>query len=79
MRLRKIGFAAVSMMMVMIAAGCQGNKKGSGDMLAHFAFDEKGGTVISDSTGNLQDAEVHYLFSHAALWRTGSRNGGRKV
>ena len=48
MRLRKIGFAAVSMMMVLIAAGCQADKKGAGDMLAHFAFDEKGGTVISD-------------------------------
>ena len=83
MRLRKIGFAAVSMMMVLIAAGCQADKKGAGDMLAHFAFDEKGGTVISDSTGKLQDAEVHYLFSHAAYmedrepqWREKGVEGG---
>lgn len=83
MRLRKIGFAAVSMMMAVMAAGCYGIKKDSEDMLAHFAFDEKSGTVISDSTGNLQDAEVHYLFSHAAYmndrepqWREKGAEGG---
>lgn len=36
------------------------------DLLLHLTFDEKKATGIRDSAGKVQDAEVHYLYNHAA-------------
>lgn len=74
MRQKEMGFSPT---------GCQGGRKDSEEMLMHLAFDEGSGTAVSDSSGNLQDAQVHYLFTHASYmddrepqWRDTGVEGG---
>ncbi|MCM1088868.1 MAG: GH32 C-terminal domain-containing protein [Muribaculaceae bacterium] len=80
---RRIYLAAVLLLLVSISAGCQGTEKESDNLLLYLSFDEKTGTEIADSAGKVQDAEVHYLYNHAAYmedrepeWRENGVNGG---
>lgn len=78
---KKAVVAAAGMCLAVLCAGCGG--KSSGGLLLHLAFDEKGGAVAADSAGNLQEAQVNYLFNHAAYmesrepeWRDTGVEGG---
>lgn len=53
------------MLAAVACTGCSNSKKES-DVLLHLAFDEKSGLTAKDSAKKVQDAEVHYQFTHAA-------------
>lgn len=53
------------------------------NLILELSFDEGSGTVISDSSGNLPDEDVNYVYSHAVFmdsidpqWRDTGINGG---
>lgn len=61
----------------------QSMKKSSQNLLLHLSFNENGGSEVKDSTGKNENAEVHYLFNHAAYmqnrepeWREVGIEGG---
>lgn len=50
-RRQGIYLAAILSMLVIICTGCKGASKDSDNLLMYLAFDEKGGTEITDSAG----------------------------
>ncbi|MDE7297373.1 MAG: hypothetical protein K2N94_00920, partial [Lachnospiraceae bacterium] len=64
MRHRFALLAAVMILICFAGTGC--GSKANADLMLHLAFDEEGGTTAKDSAKKLQDAEVHYRFTHAA-------------
>lgn len=70
---------AAALILCCLAAGTAGAE----DTLLHLTFDEGSGTVVSDASGHLPDAEVQYQYLHAAYteamepeWRRTGIAGG---
>lgn len=80
---RGIYLAAVISVIAVLCVGCKDSGSNADSPILHLAFDEKGGTMVADSAGKVQDAEVHYLYSNAAYmenkdpgWRESGVEGG---
>ena len=53
---------------VLFLCGCQGKD----DLLLHLTFDEGSGTVLTDASGHVQEAELSYLLTNPVY--TGSQD-----
>jgi sucrose-6-phosphate hydrolase SacC (GH32 family) len=78
-----ISLAAIFALLAAICVGCQSNGKKTDALLLYLAFDENGGTMAADAAGKAEDAEVQYMYSHAAYmknqepeWRESGVEGG---
>ena len=71
---------AAALILCCLTAGTAGAEE---DTLLRLTFDEGSGTVVSDVSGHLPDAEVQYQYLHAAYtesmepeWRQAGVDGG---
>lgn len=63
-RFENVLLAALVLVILCGSTGCGGSK--NADLLLHLTFDEGSGITAADSTKKVQDAEVHYRYTHAA-------------
>lgn len=68
MRFRKLfGSSMLAILLFFIfcsTAACGGEK--NTDLLLHLTFDEGSGVTVSDAAKKMEDAEIHYRYTHAA-------------